>query len=100
MITTTGNDVNGHVISDYLGIVRGIVVRSPTIGQGMLGGLKQIIGGNIERMPRSVRQRVRKRTSEWFNTPPNETPTPSSACGTTRPSSRRASPKFSPTVRR
>jgi uncharacterized protein YbjQ (UPF0145 family) len=48
MITTTGNDVNGHVISDYLGIVRGIVVRSPTIGQGMLGGLKQIIGGNIE----------------------------------------------------
>ena len=48
MITTTGNDVNRHVISDYLGIVRGIVVRSPTIGQGMLGGLKQIIGGNIE----------------------------------------------------
>jgi uncharacterized protein YbjQ (UPF0145 family) len=48
MITTTGNDVNGHDISDYLGIVRGIVVRSPTIGQGMLGGLKQIIGGNIE----------------------------------------------------
>jgi uncharacterized protein YbjQ (UPF0145 family) len=48
MITTTGNDVSGHVISDYLGIVRGIVVRSPTIGQGMLGGLKQIIGGNIE----------------------------------------------------
>ena len=48
MITTTGNDVSGHVITDYLGIVRGIVVRSPTIGQGMLGGLKQIIGGNIE----------------------------------------------------
>jgi uncharacterized protein YbjQ (UPF0145 family) len=48
MITTTGNDVNGHVIADYLGIVRGIVVRSPTIAQGMLGGFKQMIGGNIE----------------------------------------------------
>jgi uncharacterized protein YbjQ (UPF0145 family) len=48
MITTTGNEVNGCVISEYLGIVRGIVVRSPTISQGLLGGLKQIIGGNIE----------------------------------------------------
>ncbi|HVT30526.1 MAG TPA: YbjQ family protein [Lacipirellulaceae bacterium] len=48
MITTTGNDVDGYAVSGYLGIVRGIVVRSPTIGQGMLGGLKQMIGGNIE----------------------------------------------------
>lgn len=48
MITTTGNDVSGCSVSGYLGIVRGIVVRSPTIGQGMLGGLKQIVGGNIE----------------------------------------------------
>jgi uncharacterized protein YbjQ (UPF0145 family) len=28
--------------------VRGIVVRSPTIGQGVMGGLKQIVGGNNE----------------------------------------------------
>ena len=48
MIVTTGNDVSGHVISEYLGIVRGIVVRSPSISQGLLGGLKQIVGGNIE----------------------------------------------------
>ena len=48
MVTTTGNEVSGHAIAQCLGIVRGIVVRSPTIGQGMLGGLKQIIGGNIE----------------------------------------------------
>jgi uncharacterized protein YbjQ (UPF0145 family) len=48
IIVTTGNDVTGHRITEYLGIVRGIVVRSPTIAQGFLGGLKRIVGGNIE----------------------------------------------------
>jgi uncharacterized protein YbjQ (UPF0145 family) len=48
MIVTTGNEVTGRSTSTYVGIVRGIVVRSPNIAQGLLGGLKQIIGGNIE----------------------------------------------------
>ena len=48
MITTTGNEVAGRTITGYIGVVRGIVVRSPSIGQGILGGLKQIVGGNIE----------------------------------------------------
>lgn len=48
MIVTSGNEVSGHSISKYVGIVRGIVVRSPNIAQGLLGGLKQIVGGNIE----------------------------------------------------
>jgi uncharacterized protein YbjQ (UPF0145 family) len=48
MITTTGNEVAGHYIAEYLGIVRGIVVRSPSIAQGFFGGLKQLVGGNIE----------------------------------------------------
>src|SRR5437868_2194490 len=48
MIVTTGNEVAGHSITEYIGIVRGIVVRSPSITQGFLGGLKQIVGGNIE----------------------------------------------------
>jgi uncharacterized protein YbjQ (UPF0145 family) len=48
MIVTTGNDVAGHSITNYIGIVRGIVVRSPSIAQGFFGGLKQIVGGNIE----------------------------------------------------
>ena len=46
MITTTGNDIANHSITQYLGVVRGIVVRSPTITQGIFGGLKTIIGGN------------------------------------------------------
>lgn len=48
MIVTTGNEVESNKISEYLGVVRGIVVRSPSIGQGIIGGLKSIVGGNIE----------------------------------------------------
>lgn len=44
---TTGNEVAGHEISRYHGIVRGIVVRSPSIGSSFIGGLKQMVGGNI-----------------------------------------------------
>lgn len=47
MIVTTTLDVEGFVVVEYLGIVRGITVRSPTIAQGFLGGLKSIIGGQI-----------------------------------------------------
>jgi uncharacterized protein YbjQ (UPF0145 family) len=48
MIVTTGNEIAGYRITQYLGVVRGIVVRSPNLAQGFLGGLKQIVGGNIE----------------------------------------------------
>jgi len=48
MIATTGNDISGRTINSYLGVVRGIVVRSPNIAQGLMGGLKQVVGGNIE----------------------------------------------------
>jgi uncharacterized protein YbjQ (UPF0145 family) len=47
MIITTGNEVEGGKIVQYLGIVRGIVVRSPGIGRGFIGGLKALGGGNI-----------------------------------------------------
>ena len=48
LIVTTGNEVSGHDISRYLGIVRGIVVRAPSIGQGFVGAFKSIGGGNIQ----------------------------------------------------
>src|SRR3954462_4992583 len=44
---TTTFTIEGYRIRQYLGIVRGILVRAPTISQGILGGLKSIIGGNI-----------------------------------------------------
>lgn len=48
MIVTTGFDINGSEITEYLGVIRGIVVRATGIGRGIVGGLKSLAGGNIE----------------------------------------------------
>src|SRR3982751_2351929 len=48
MIVTTGIGVDGKEVAEYLGVVRGIVVRATGIGRGIIGGLKSIAGGNIE----------------------------------------------------
>jgi uncharacterized protein YbjQ (UPF0145 family) len=45
-ITTTFN-IEGFQITEYRGLVRGIIVRAPTIAQGIVGGLKNIVGGRI-----------------------------------------------------
>lgn len=47
MIVTTTFAVDGYQVVEYLGMVRGIIVRSPTISQGIFAGLKSIIGGRI-----------------------------------------------------
>ncbi len=44
---TTTFTIEGYKIVEYRGVVRGIIVRAPTISQGILGGLKSIIGGSI-----------------------------------------------------
>ncbi len=47
MLVTTTFSFDGYRIKEYKGMVRGIIVRSPTIAQGILGGLKGLIGGKI-----------------------------------------------------
>jgi uncharacterized protein YbjQ (UPF0145 family) len=47
VFVTTTFTIEGYAITAYRGIVRGIVVRSPTLLQGFFGGLKQIVGGRI-----------------------------------------------------
>jgi len=44
---TTTFTIEGYRIAEYRGVVRGIIVRAPTIAQGFIGGLKSIIGGRI-----------------------------------------------------
>jgi len=44
---TTTFTIEGHEIVAYKGIVRGIIVRAPTIAQGIVGSLKGLIGGQI-----------------------------------------------------
>lgn len=47
IIVTTGNEVQDFKITAYLGIVRGIVVRSPSFGKTFVGAFKSLAGGNI-----------------------------------------------------
>ena len=47
MIASTTFTIDGYDITETKGLVRGIVVRAPTIAQGILGRLKNIIGGKI-----------------------------------------------------
>ena len=48
LIVTTTLTVEGYEIAEYLGIVRGIVVRATSITQGIRGAFKSIVGGNVE----------------------------------------------------
>ena len=64
LIVTTGNEVHGHEIEEYLGIVRGIVVRATSISQGLRGAFKSIVGGNVaayEEVCEAARQDAFKR---------------------------------------
>src|SRR4051812_17282834 len=47
MFVTTSFTIEGYRIVEYKGLVRGIIVRAPTIAQGIVGGLKNIVGGRI-----------------------------------------------------
>lgn len=44
---TTSFSFEGYVITEYIGIVRGITVRSRSIFGNIAGGLQSLIGGNI-----------------------------------------------------
>jgi uncharacterized protein YbjQ (UPF0145 family) len=47
LIVTTGNSVEGASVAEYLGIVRGIAVRVPTINQG-LKALGNVLSGDLQ----------------------------------------------------
>ncbi len=47
MFVTTTFAIEGYRIAEYKGIVRGVIVRSPTILQGLFSRLKNILGGRI-----------------------------------------------------
>lgn len=47
IIVTTTPTVDGYHVRRYLGVVRGVRVFQPTIGESFRAGFKGIIGGNI-----------------------------------------------------
>lgn len=48
IIVTTGNEVSGHDITSYLGIVRGIVVRSAGFSKSLIGSFRSLAAGNVK----------------------------------------------------
>jgi len=47
MIVTTSTGLEGYRITQQLGIVRGIIVRSRSLLGNIAGGLQTLFGGNI-----------------------------------------------------
>ena len=58
MIVTTGNEVEMGKITQYLGVVRGIVVRATGIGRGIIGGFKSPRRRQHRRMVARLRSRT------------------------------------------
>jgi len=46
-LITTANDLEGYKITQYLGIVRGITVRSRSVLGNIAGGLQSLVGGKL-----------------------------------------------------
>ena len=56
--------LDGYRIREYLGLVRGVVVRAPTLSQGFIGGLKSIVGGQIQEFTEMCEQTRQAATAE------------------------------------
>jgi uncharacterized protein YbjQ (UPF0145 family) len=63
LIMTTTLNVEGYRIREYLGIVRGVIVRAPTFSQGFMGGLKSIVGGQISEYTQMCEQTRQQATA-------------------------------------
>jgi uncharacterized protein YbjQ (UPF0145 family) len=67
MLITTANDLPGYEITDTLGEVFGLTVRSRNIGSQLGAGLKSIVGGELKGMTKALvdsRQQVIDRMVE------------------------------------
>lgn len=47
MLITTSTALEGYRVTEHLGVVRGIIVRSRSLFGNLAGGLQSLLGGNI-----------------------------------------------------
>jgi uncharacterized protein YbjQ (UPF0145 family) len=47
MLVTTTNDLAGHRVLRYVGLVRGITVRSRSVVGNLAGGIQSLFGGKL-----------------------------------------------------
>src|SRR5256884_9657636 len=67
MLITTANDLPGYEITETLGEVFGLTVRSRNIGSQFGAGLKSILGGELKGMTKALvdsREEVTRRMVE------------------------------------
>src|SRR5438045_7331669 len=67
MLITTANDLPGYEVTETLGEVMGLTVRSRNIGSQLGAGLKSILGGELKGMTKALtdsRQQVMERMVE------------------------------------
>lgn len=48
LFVTTTQNLEGYVVKEYLGVVRGVVVRQPTMGQNFAAGFQGMMSTNID----------------------------------------------------
>jgi uncharacterized protein YbjQ (UPF0145 family) len=71
MIITTANDLPGYEVTETLGEVFGLTVRSRNIGSQFGAGLKSVFGGELKGMTKALvdsRQQVIERMVEEATT--------------------------------
>ena len=54
MLITTANDLPGYEITETLGEVFGLTVRSRNVGSQLGAGLKSIVGGELKGMTKAL----------------------------------------------
>ena len=54
MLITTANDLPGYEITDTLGEVFGLTVRSRNVGSQLGAGLKSLMGGELKGMTKAL----------------------------------------------
>ena len=67
MLITTGNDLPGYQVTEVLGDVFGLTVRSRNIGSQIGASLKSLVGGELKGMTKMLadgRQNARDRLVE------------------------------------
>jgi uncharacterized protein YbjQ (UPF0145 family) len=65
MLITTANDLPGWEITDVLGEVFGLTVRSRNIGSQFGAGLKSLVGGELKGMTKNLAASRQEVVDRW-----------------------------------
>lgn len=56
MIIVNSNEVAGYEIVETLGLVRGSTIRAKNVGQDILAGLRNIVGGEVKEYTKMINE--------------------------------------------